>query len=173
MASLLILAIGGTIAISTFTFMGSKRIFLDEQTEAYLIANNVLQTLLLYTQTNSTVVNNTGVLLDTSMPSGSWKPWVKVPAQYWENDPPNAQVVGEVSNSISGQSVYQWSYSLNALPSEINIKRSQLNHNHTNIPVPTTIKNLTTLTVAVRWSLLEPEDRRKRVLVSAIIPPAN
>ncbi len=181
MASLLIFAIGGTVAISILTYTGSNRILLDEQTEAYLIANNVLQTVLLYTQTNPGVVKeDPGALLWTSSilgdvtPPGKWNPWVAIPVQAWNTlAPPNAQVYGEASNSFSGQSAYEWSYSLkDAAGSQMQIKRFQVNHVTLVTPSATSGVNsqLRTLTLAVRWPLSETNvDRRKRVLVSAIL----
>jgi prepilin-type N-terminal cleavage/methylation domain-containing protein len=179
MVSLLIFAIGGTIAMSTFTFTASNRIFLDEQTEAYLIASNILQTLILRTQTDPNSVNEADSSSWSSGPSGNWKPSapIRVRAQPWDTEslPEDYEKPHKMeifSNSISGKSVYGWKYSVkDAANSQMEINRSQLNHDFTiRTDKEGLNKQLRTLTVAVVWPLSETkEDLRKRVLVSAII----
>ena len=51
MASLLIFAIGGTMALTVFNFNAGSRIDIDEKAEAYLLANNIIKTLILKEQT--------------------------------------------------------------------------------------------------------------------------
>lgn len=53
MASLLVFAIGGTMALSVFNFNATARVSLKERMEANLIAHNLLQTLILKSKTDT------------------------------------------------------------------------------------------------------------------------
>lgn len=72
MASLMVFAIGGTLALSVFNFTTANRITMHEKNEAQLLASNLLKTYMLKSITDPLTINTTADLwvYPGSHPSG-------------------------------------------------------------------------------------------------------
>lgn len=174
-SSLLIFAIGGTMALSVFNFNATNRVDIVERTDAFEIANNKLQTLLLRSETDSDW-NSTNVLTN-----GNWNTPTDnaVPIQEWNADgaTPTAKGVQKFDGSAnslkgSGDSIYEWRYKLDRFFMKIN--RSTMNGKDYTNPVGTQLDfssgQTFMLTVEVSWpNTISNLNERKKVTVQSVI----
>lgn len=177
-SSLLIFAIGGSIALTVFSFNASERIRLNDDTEAKLIATNILSTLILYERTSPVKLDTSGSpwppkagVPAISIPGGNWKNWRDVPAQQWSMNGtiPFITQIDVSYNSLSeaGQSFYQYNYSVNdSNYLSINRKKEDFTDTNTLLPLVQGKK----ITVAVTWPSTQADiNERHRVLVTGIV----
>lgn len=177
MASLLIFTIGGTMALTVFNFNAANRIDLDAKTEANVLANNILKTLILQYKNNTASVLITGDSWTNS--SGipvyanhtAWN-WVVIPAypSTWTTTFPTTQATSFASansffteygdSETPKRSIFEYGYCIvnNNLENNLNYNRNTENAktitspdliNNTNIH--DRMDNIQILRVVVTW----------------------
>ncbi|MBN2145079.1 MAG: type II secretion system protein [Candidatus Aureabacteria bacterium] len=186
-SALLIFAIGGTIAMSVFTVAQSNRAGLEQSTEATIIANNLLQTLVLKTQTDpafSNTINNPANHNTWNPPQPGTPAYFTIGAQQWNSNGSLSTSRGITVYNCScnyGVGLYEWRFIINQSDVDINprldIERIRVNGTFLNPLDPLGKLGLTfsnfsikILTVEVSWpNTLIPAERRNVVLSSVVI----